>query len=319
MLAAPHPTGFAMHELIWVAGHRGMVGSAIVRALVAQGRRVLTVARKDLDLSNQRAVQDWVQQNQPSSIIFCAAKVGGIMANDTLPADFLYDNLCIQTNTINAAHMAAVNNLVFLGSSCIYPKFAEQPIKESSLLTGGLEPTNEWYAIAKISGLKLCQAYMKQYGRNYISVMPCNLYGTGDNFDLKSSHVLPALIRKILTAKKRGDPIVQVWGSGTPLREFMHVDDLASGVIHCHDNYSGYEHVNCGSEIETTIRRLAEIIASVVGYEGDFEFDISKPDGTPRKVMDSSRLRAMGWSPKIELADGIRSTVNWFLKTYPMN
>jgi GDP-L-fucose synthase len=307
-----------MHELIWVAGHRGMVGSAIVRALTAQGRRVLTVARKDLDLSNQHAVQDWVQQNKPSSIIFCAAKVGGIMANDTLPADFLHDNLCIQTNTINAAHLAAVNNLVFLGSSCIYPKFAEQPIKESSLLTGSLEPTNEWYAVAKIAGLKLCQAYMKQYGRNYISVMPCNLYGPGDNFDLKSSHVLPALIRKILAAKKDENPTVEIWGSGMPLREFLHVDDLAAGVIHCHDSYTGFEHVNCGSGEEITIKGLAEIIASVVGYKGRFTFDASKPDGTPRKVMDSSRMRAMGWSPKIELADGIRSTVDWFLETYPM-
>ncbi|KQS46250.1 MULTISPECIES: GDP-L-fucose synthase family protein [unclassified Sphingomonas] len=306
-----------MHELVWVAGHNGMVGSAVTRALRAQGRRVLTVDRADLDLTNQRDVRDWVQQNQPSSIIFCAAKVGGIMANDTLPADFLYDNLCIQVNTINAAHLAAVNNLVFLGSSCIYPKFAEQPIKEDSLLTGSLEPTNEWYAIAKIAGLKMCQAYMRQYGRNYISVMPCNLYGPGDNFDLRSSHVMPALIRKIVDAKRQGNPTVQVWGSGKPMREFLHVDDLAAGVVFCHDNYTDYEHINCGSGSEVTIRELAETIASVVGYEGELAFDTSKPDGTPRKVMDSSRLRALGWAPRIELVDGIRSTVAAFLEASP--
>jgi GDP-L-fucose synthase len=306
-----------MHELVWVAGHNGMVGSAVTRALKAQGRRVLTVDRADLDLTNQRHVRDWVQQNQPSSIIFCAAKVGGIMANDTLPADFLYDNLCIQVNTINAAHMAAVNNLVFLGSSCIYPKFADQPIKEDSLLTGSLEPTNEWYAIAKIAGLKMCQAYMRQYGRNYISVMPCNLYGPGDNFDLRSSHVLPALIRKIVNAKKEGSSTVQVWGSGKPMREFLHVDDLAAGVVFCHDNYTDYEHINCGSGVEVTIRELAEMIASVVGYNGSLQFDASKPDGTPRKVMDSSRLRELGWFPKIDLIDGIRSTVAAFLKSSP--
>eukprot|EP01037_Dinobryon_pediforme_P021036 gene21036-21804_t len=294
-----------------------MVGSAVVRALTAQGRRVLTADRSELDLSNQAAVQSWVQQHQPSSIIFCAAKVGGIMANDTLPADFLYDNLCIQNNTINAAHLSAVNRFVFLGSSCIYPKFAEQPIKESSLLTGPLEPTNEWYAIAKIAGIKLCQAYMRQYGRSYVSVMPCNLYGPGDNFDLRSSHVLPALVRKILAAKADGVDQVEIWGSGTPLREFLHVDDLAAGVIYCHDNYYDYDHINCGSEQEITIRGLAETIASVVGFAGEFVFDSTKPDGTPRKVMDSSRLRATGWEPKIGLREGIASTVEWFLEHYP--
>jgi GDP-L-fucose synthase len=307
-----------MQEGIWVAGHRGMVGSAIVRVLQAQRRRVITVDRKDLDLRNQRAVELWIQQNQPSSVIFAAAKVGGILANNSLPADFLYDNLCIQTNTINAAHLAGINRLVFLGSSCIYPKFADQPIKESSLLTGSLEPTNEWYAIAKIAGIKLCQAYMKQYGREYVSVMPCNLYGPGDNFDLKSSHVMPALIRKIMSAKEKQQASVQIWGTGTPLREFLHVDDLAAGVVHCHDNYYEYEHVNCGSETEITIRELAETIAEVVGYRGAFEFDSSKPDGTPRKVMDSSRLRAMGWEPQINLTEGVRSTIDWFVKTYPM-
>ncbi|OAN54869.1 GDP-L-fucose synthase family protein [Sphingobium sp. TCM1] len=305
-----------MQHAIWVAGHRGMVGSAIVRALKAQGRDVLTVDRRELDLGDQAAVHKWVEQHKPSSIIFCAAKVGGIMANDTQPVDFLYDNLLIQNNTIHAAHQAGVDRLVFLGSSCIYPKFAEQPIQESSLLTGPLEPTNEWYAIAKIAGIKLCQAYMRQYGRSYVSVMPCNLYGPGDNFDLRSSHVLPALVRKILAAKANGSTTVEIWGSGTPLREFLHVDDLASGVIFCHDNYFGYEHINCGSESEVTIKQLAETIAEVVGYDGQFIFDATKPDGTPRKVMDSSRIRELGWSHKIDLRDGIRSTVTWFVENH---
>jgi GDP-L-fucose synthase len=306
-----------MQHTIWVAGHRGMVGSAVVRSLKAQGRNVLTADRNELDLSDQNAVLSWVQRNKPSSVIFCAAKVGGIMANDTQPVDFLYNNLVIQNNAIHAAHESGIDRFVFLGSSCIYPKFAEQPIQESSLLTGALEPTNEWYAIAKIAGIKLCQAYMRQYGRSYVSVMPCNLYGPGDNFDLRSSHVLPALIRKVLAAKKNGDSTVTIWGSGTPLREFMHVDDLAEGVIFCHDNYFEYEHINCGSEAEVTIGGLAEAIGEVVGYQGQFVFDASKPDGTPRKVMDSQRLRAMGWSHKIELRDGIRSTIDWFLENYP--
>ena len=307
-----------MQELIWVAGHRGMVGSAVVRALSAKGRQVLTVARADLDLMDQRAVEDWVRRHKPSSVILCAARVGGISANAALPVEFLLDNLCIQTNTISAAHKADVNNLVFLGSSCIYPRLAGQPIKESSLLTGSLEPTNESYAIAKISGIKLCQAYMKQYGRRYISVMPCNLYGSGDNFDLNSSHVIPALIHKMMIAKRQGNPSVQVWGSGNPLREFMHVDDLAAGVIYCHDNYSGLEQINCGSGMEVTVRHLTGLIAPEIGFEGSFEFDTSKPDGPPRKVMDSGRLRALGWSPEIELADGLRTTVEWFQATLPM-
>lgn len=306
-----------MQDAIWVAGHRGMVGSAIVRALKSQGREVLTVDRRELDLGDQTAVHKWVEQHKPSSIIFCAAKVGGIMANDTQPVDFLYDNLLIQNNTIHAAHQAGVDRLVFLGSSCIYPKFAEQPIQEASLLTGPLEPTNEWYAIAKIAGIKLCQAYMRQYGRSYVSVMPCNLYGPGDNFDLRSSHVLPALVRKIMAAKANGSTTVEIWGSGTPLREFLHVDDLAAGVLFCHDNYFGYEHINCGSEAEVTIKQLAETIAEVVGYKGQFIFDATKPDGTPRKVMDSSRLRELGWSHKIGLRDGIRSTVAWFVDHHP--
>jgi len=306
-----------MQEAIWVAGHRGMVGSAVVRRLEAMGRRVITADRKDLDLRNQSAVEHWMQQNQPSSIIFAAAKVGGILANDSLPADFLYDNLCIQTNTINAAHLAGVNRFVFLGSSCIYPKLAAQPIGEDALLTGPLEPTNEWYAIAKIAGIKLCQAYMKQYGRQYVSVMPCNLYGPGDNFDLKSSHVLPALIRKVLAAKAEGRDSMTIWGTGTPLREFLYVDDLAAAVVYCHDNYFDYEHINCGSGEEVSIRQLAETIAASVGYEGSFDFDNSKPDGTPRKVMDSHKLREAGWAPQTSLSEGISATVEWFLRSYP--
>jgi GDP-L-fucose synthase len=302
-------------ERIWVAGHNGMVGSAITRFLRRQGRRVLTVDRSIVDLRNQQAVQIWLQQNRPTSVIFAAAKVGGILANDTLPAEFIYDNLMLQTNTIHAAHLADVERLLFLGSSCIYPKFAEQPIKESALLTGPLEPTNEWYAVAKIAGIRMCQAYRKQYGRRYISVMPCNLYGPNDNFDLNTSHVLPALMRKIWEAKKAGAPNVTVWGTGTPLREFLHVDDLAAGVVYCLDNYDGHEHINCGSGSETTIRQLAQTISHAIGYSGELVFDTSKPDGTPRKVMDSTRLRRLGWTPHIALEQGIADTFSWFLES----
>jgi GDP-L-fucose synthase len=248
-------------------------------------------------------------------VIYAAAKVGGILANDTLPAEFIYDNLMLQTNAIHAAHLAGVDRFVFLGSSCIYPKFADQPIKESSLLTGPLEPTNEWYAVAKIAGLKMCQAYRKQYGRRYISVMPCNLYGPNDNFDLNTSHVLPALMRKIWEAKQSGAPNVIVWGTGTPVRELLHVDDLAAGAVYCLDNYDGYEHINCGSGREITIRGLAELIRDVLGYPGDLTFDSNKPDGTPRKIMDSTRLRVLGWSPEISLERGIADTFAWFLES----
>lgn len=301
-----------MAERIWVAGHRGMVGSAIVRQLRQQGRPVVTASRTELDLRNQQDVERWVREVQPTSVIFAAAKVGGIYANDAEPATFLYDNICLQTNAIHAAHLAGVNRFVFLGSSCIYPKYAEQPIREDSLLTGSLEPTNEWYAVAKIAGIKLCQAYMRQYGRQYNSVMPCNLYGPGDNFDLTTSHVLPATIRKVIAARNANDPSVNIWGTGSPLREFLHVDDLAAGVVHCHDNYFDYEHVNCGSSEEVTIKGLAELVAEVVGYKGELRFDPTKPDGTPRKVMDSTRLREMGWRPQVSLLEGIRTTVQWF-------
>ena len=299
---------------VWIAGHRGMVGSAIARRLQARGETLLTVSRSDLDLRDQGAVTSWLQRNRPDVIIFAAAKVGGILANDTFPADFIYDNIALETNVIHGAHLAGVDRLVFLGSSCIYPKLAPQPIKEEYLLTGELEPTNEWYAIAKIAGIKLCQAYRKQYGRHYISVMPCNLYGPQDNFDLNSSHVLPALIRKFHEAKLANERTVTVWGSGAPLREFLHVDDLAAGVVHCMDVYDDAQHINCGAGAEISIAGLAELVRKVVGFEGELVFDRSKPDGTPRKLMDSSRIAALGWKPSITLEQGIRSTYQWFLE-----
>jgi GDP-L-fucose synthase len=301
-----------MSRRIWVAGHNGMVGSAIVRCLEGRGERVMKVSRADLDLRDQPAVTSWIMRNRPDAIIFAAAKVGGIHANDTLPADFLYDNIALETNVIHGAHVAGVDRLVFLGSSCIYPKLAPQPIREDALLTGPLEPTNEWYAIAKIAGIKLCQAYRKQYGRHYISVMPCNLYGERDNFDLMSSHVMPALMRKFHEAKISGAPTVTVWGSGTPLREFLHVDDLARGVVFCLDNYDDYEHINCGAGADVTIAELAQLVKAAVGFEGKIVLDASKPDGTLRKLMDSSRIRALGWQPTINLVDGIAMTYSWF-------
>ena len=299
---------------IWVAGHKGMVGSAIARHLMSRGDEVLKADRGVVDLRNQIGVEVWLKQNRPDSIVFAAAKVGGIYANDTFPAEFIYDNLAIAANIIHSAHLAGVDRLVVLGSSCIYPKFAPQPIKEDALLTGPLEPTNEWYAIAKIAGIKLCQAYRKQYGRRYISVMPCNLYGPGDNFDPMTSHVLPALIQKFHKAKEEGHRETIVWGTGTPLREFLHVDDLARAVVFCLDNYDEYEHINCGAGYEVSIRNLAETVARVVGYTDKIAFDSTKPDGTPRKLMDSNRMADLGWTPKISLEEGIRSTYQWYLE-----
>jgi GDP-L-fucose synthase len=303
-----------MKERIWVAGHRGMVGSAITRLLESQGRKVISVDRSILDLRRQPEVEFWLRANQPTAIIFAAAKVGGILANSAYPADFIYDNLTIQTNVIHGAHKAGVERLVFLGSSCIYPKFAPQPIVESALMTGPLEPTNEWYAIAKIAGIMTCQAYRRQHGRRYVSVMPCNLYGPNDNFDLQTGHVLPALIRKFHEAKISRATEVVVWGTGTPLREFLHVDDLAKGVVFCLDHYDEYEHINCGAGFDVSIRDIAETIARVVGFDGKLVFDASKPDGTPRKIMDSSRIRALGWKPEISLEDGLASAYRWYLE-----
>jgi len=292
-----------------------MVGSALVRRLEAENVEILTASRAEADLREAGAVRAFLEKRKPDAIILAAAKVGGILANDTYPAEFLRDNLVIEANVIHEAHSAGIDRLVFLGSSCIYPKFAPQPISEDSLLTGPLEPTNEWYAIAKIAGIKLCQAYRRQYGRHYISVMPCNLYGPNDNFNLATSHVLPALMRKFHEAKVTGRSEVVIWGTGTPLREFLHVDDLADGTIFLLNNYDGAEPVNCGAGSDLSIRDLAEKISRVVGFEGRLTFDTSMPDGTPRKLIDSSRLAALGWRPRISLDDGIADTYKWFLET----
>jgi GDP-L-fucose synthase len=298
---------------IWVAGHNGMVGSAVARCLTACGEEVLTVGRGALDLRDAPATLGWLQQNRPDAIVLAAAKVGGIYANDAFPADFIHENLAIEMSVIHGAHLAGVDRLVFLGSSCIYPKFAPQPINEDALLCGALEPTNEWYAVAKIAGIKLCQAYRKQHGRRFISVMPCNLYGPGDNFDPLLSHAMAALIRRFHEAKRAERAEVVVWGTGTPLREFLHVDDLARAVVFLLDKYDGYEHINCGAGSDVSIAALADIIARVVDYRGKIVFDPGKPDGTPRKLMDSSRIAALGWKPSIALQDGIAATYRWYL------
>lgn len=300
---------------IFVAGHRGMVGSAVVRRLATEDCEVITAAREELDLVDQAAVNAWMQEQRPDAIVMAAAKVGGIKANNDFPVDFLYKNLMIETNIAQAAHEVDVERFLFLGSSCIYPKFAPQPIPEDSLLTGALEPTNEWYAIAKIAGIKLMQAYRQQYGRDWISAMPTNLYGPGDNYDLNSSHVLPALLRKFHEAKAAGAASVELWGSGTPLREFMHCDDLADALVFLLKEYSGHSHVNVGSGTEVSIRALAETIARVVGYEAELVFDASKPDGTPRKLMDSTTLHRLGWNQARPLEDGIRQTYAHALQT----
>jgi GDP-L-fucose synthase len=297
---------------VFLAGHKGLVGSAICRRLRNDGIEPVIASRDDLDLTKQAAVDDWFASNDVDQVFLAAARVGGIHANDTYPADFIRDNLVIQSNVIHAAWQSGVKKLLFLGSSCIYPKLAEQPMREDSLLTGALEPTNEWYAIAKIAGIKMCQAYRKQYGFDAISAMPTNLYGPGDNFDLQNSHVLPALIRKFHEAKVAGDAAVQVWGTGTPRREFLHVDDLADACVFLMDAYSSEEIVNIGWGKDISIAELAELIRGVVGFEGDIEFDASKPDGTPRKLLDTSRLAALGWRPSIALADGIAVTYDWY-------
>jgi GDP-L-fucose synthase len=302
---------------VWVAGHRGMVGSALCRRLAGEDCTVLTVERRELDLRDGAGVDRWLEASRPDAVFLAAAKVGGILANDSRPAEFLYDNLAIEANIIHAAWTQGVAKLLFLGSSCIYPKLAPQPIAESALLTGPLEPTNQWYAIAKIAGIMLCQAYRRQYGCDFISAMPTNLYGTGDNFDLRSSHVVPALMRKVHEAKLGGADTVSVWGSGTPLREFLHVDDLADALVFLMKTYSDEGHVNVGSGEEIAIRDLARLLAEVVGYRGRFAFDTSLPDGTPRKLLDSGRLRQLGWSAKIGLRQGLASTYRWYLAQQP--
>jgi len=298
---------------VYVAGHNGMVGSALVRRLEPEGCEILTSDRST-DLREQAKVREWYAANRPDAVIVAAAKVGGILANDSYPADFLYDNLMIEANLIEGARHSGVEKLLFLGSSCIYPKFSDQPIVEESLLTGSLEPTNEWYAIAKIAGIKMCQAYRKQHGCDYISAMPTNLYGPGDNFDLETSHVLPALMRKAHEAKLRGEQGMEIWGSGTPLREFLHVDDCADALVFLLKNYSSMEHVNVGSGMDISIKDLARLVMDVVGLEGELTYDTSKPDGTPRKLMSADKLRALGWAPTIELRHGVESTYAWFCK-----
>lgn len=291
-----------------------MVGSAIVRRLEAESVAEIIVAGRDVvDLTRQDQVETWLGKVKPDVIIVAAAKVGGILANDTYPADFLYDNLMIEANIIKAAADLKTEKLLFLGSSCIYPKFANQPIKEDSLLTGALEPTNEWYAIAKIAGIKLCQAYRRQHGLDFISGMPTNLYGPFDNFDLKSSHVLPALIRKADEAKARNDDAMEVWGTGSPKREFLYVEDLSDACIFLIKNYSGFEHVNIGYGDDVSIRELAETVNRVVGFEGELKFDTSKPDGTPRKLMSSEKLQSMGWKAETDLETGIAKAYKWYL------
>jgi GDP-L-fucose synthase len=298
---------------IFVAGHRGLVGSAIVRALQRQGNHNLVLrTHLELDLTDQSAVRWFFDSERPEAVIMAAARVGGIHANNSRPALFIRDNLLIQDNVIDAAHRSGVQKFLFLGSSCIYPKLAPQPIKEEYLLSGPLEPTNEWYAIAKIAGLKMCQAYRQEFGFNAISLMPTNLYGPGDNFDLMNSHVLPALLRRFHDAKVRGDASVTVWGTGTPRREFLHVDDLADAILYLLHVYDGEPIVNVGCGKDVTIRELAELVLSVVGYKGHLVFDSSKPDGTPRKLLDVSRMTALGWQPKILLKTGIETTYEWF-------
>lgn len=298
---------------IWVAGHRGMVGSAVVRRLASENCTVLTATRQEVDLTRQADVERFVADARPDAIVLAAAKVGGILANDSYPADFLFENLLIETSVFGAAHANNVDRLLFLGSSCIYPRLAPQPIEEAALLTGPLEPTNEWYAIAKIAGIKLAQAFRKQHGRDYIAAMPTNLYGPGDNFDLNSSHVLPALIRKAHEAKVAGAPTIALWGTGTPRREFLHADDCADALVFLLKNYSGASHVNVGSGEDLSILELAHLVCEVVGFKGEIALDRSKPDGTPRKLMDSGKLQAMGWNPWIPLKEGLASTYEWYL------
>lgn len=298
---------------IYVAGHRGLVGAAVSRSLESQGYRNQVVrTHRELDLTDQAAVSSFFERERPNAVIMAAARVGGIHANNTRPAEFIRDNLLMQDNVIDAAYQSGVDKFVFLGSSCIYPKMAPQPIKEDYLLTGALEPTNEWYAIAKIAGLKMCQAYRRQYGFNAISLMPTNLYGPGDNFDLQNSHVLPALIRRFHEAKQRGDGTMSIWGTGTPRREFLHVEDMADAVVYLLKTYNEEAIVNIGWGEDVTIRELAETVAAVAGFQGELVFDTTKPDGTPRKLLDTTRLTSLGWKPKIKLRAGIEGVYEWF-------
>ncbi len=298
---------------VFVAGHRGMVGAALLRRLADESCQLLTVGREALDLRRQAETEAWFEAQRPEVVILAAARVGGILANDSRPAEFLYDNLAIETNVIEAARRVGVAKLLLLGSSCIYPRLAEQPMAESALLGGPLEPTNQWYAVAKIAGIKLCQAYRRQHGADFIAAMPTNLYGPGDNFDLESSHVIPALMRKLHDAKRGGQATVEVWGSGAPRREFLHVDDCADALVHLLCHYSGEAHVNVGSGKDLTIAELAALIAEVVAFEGALAYDPGKPDGAPRKLLDVGALTTLGWQPRIDLRDGLRQTYDWFV------
>ena len=316
-------SNIAKSSKVYVAGHRGLVGSAIIRQLRAQGySNLITRTHSELDLTNQQQVLSFFSREKPDYVVLAAAKVGGILANNTFPAEFIYENLMIEANVIHSAYLTNVNRLLFLGSSCIYPKLAEQPMQESALLTGTLEPTNEPYALAKISGIKLCESYNRQYGTDFRSVMPTNLYGQGDNFHAENSHVIPALIRRFHEAKLSGDPAVTVWGSGRPMREFLHVDDMASASLYVlgldkeqyqRETQEMLSHINVGTGVDCSIRELAETVASVTGFTGEIEFDSSKPDGAPRKLMDVSRLKAMGWEAEISLNEGLMATYQWYL------
>jgi GDP-L-fucose synthase len=300
---------------VFVAGHRSMAGSAVVRRLARESCEILTVDRREVDLTRQADVESWMAAHRPDVVVVAAARVGGILANSTYPAEFIRDNLMIEANVIDSAWRVGVAKLLLLGSSCIYPKLAPQPIPEEALLSGPLEPTNEWYAIAKIAGIKLCQAYRRQYGCDFISAQPTNLYGTGDNFDLNASHVIPALMRKLHEARQRGDDKIVIWGTGTPLREFLHVDDLADAMVFLLGHYSGESHINIGTGEEISIRDLATTIAEVVGFTGSFVYDSSKPDGTLRKLLDVSRLSELGWKAGTPLKAGLRSTYDWYLRS----
>ncbi len=301
---------------VFVAGHKGMVGSGLVRRLQREDCETLAVDKSDLDLRDDAAVSAFMKREKPDAVFVAAARVGGILANASRPADFIYENLAIQNAVIHGAHQHGVSKLVFLGSSCIYPRLAPQPMPEESLLTGPLEETNQWYAIAKIAGLKMCEAYRQQYGCDFVSAMPTNLYGPNDNFDLESSHVLPALIAKIHAAKENADKSVTIWGTGTPRREFLHVDDCADALVFLMKNYSSSEHINCGVGNDISIKELAVLISEIVRYEGGFTFDSSKADGTPRKLLNVDKLTNMGWNAQISLEDGIESTYRWYVDNY---
>ena len=314
MSDSPSPTYDLQGKRVWVAGHRGMVGAALVRRLATEGCEVLTVGRDGVDLRRQVETEAWIAAHRPQAVFVAAARVGGIHANDSRPAEFIADNLAIATTVIDACWRAGVEKLLFLGSSCIYPRLAPQPIREESLLTGPLEPTNEWYALAKIAGLKLCQAYRRQYGADFVSAQPTNLYGPGDTFDAEASHVIPALILKAHAAKRAGAAALTVWGTGTPLREVLYVDDLADALVFLMRRYSGPVPINIGTGEEVSIRALAEAVCAAVGFRGELIFDASKPDGTPRKLLDCNRLHDLGWRPRTPLREGLVTAYRWFVE-----